>query len=136
MTFFNRNVSLTNTYHFNCFRVFTRRCRHWDPLNRNTGCLVALVTCVLHAEHRFVVVVPWVVQHNVSHVDVGERMSTSKTGRLIYVHKRTLGSRGWVKRLQPITTRQPCRVTLQPITTRQTRTVTRRYIVTRMLFLV
>ena len=96
MTFFNRNVSLTNTYHFNCFRVFTRRCRHWDPLNRNTGWLVALVTCVLHAENRFVVVVLWVVQHNVSHVDVGERMTTSKTGRLIYVHKRTLGSRGWV----------------------------------------
>ena len=136
MTFFNRNVSLTNTYHFNCFRVFTRRCRHWDPLNRNTGCLVALVTCVLHAENRFVVVVLWVVQHNVSHVDVGERMTTSKTGRPIYVHKRTLGSRGWVETLQPITTRQPCTVTLQPITTRQTRTVTRRYIVTRMLFLV
>ena len=107
MTFFNRNVSLTNTYHLNCFRVFTRRCRHWDPLNRNTCCLVALVTCVLHAVNRFVVVVLWVVQHYVSHVDVGERVTTSKTGRLIYVHKRTLGSRGWVETLQPITTRQP-----------------------------
>ena len=58
-----------------------------------TGCLVALVTCVLHADNRVVVAVPWVVQHNVSHVDVGERMTTSKNGRLRYVHKWTLGSR-------------------------------------------
>ena len=83
-------MRLTNTYHMNCFRIFTRRCRLWDPLSRMTGCLVALVTCVLHAENRFVAAVLWVVQHNVSYVDVGERMTTSKTGRVIYVHKTSL----------------------------------------------
>ena len=77
-------MPLTNTYHMNCFRIFTPRYRHWDPLNRMTGCLVARVTCDLHAETQIVVAVLWVVQHNVSHVDVGERMITSKTG-LIYV---------------------------------------------------
>ena len=102
----NRNMPLTNTYHMKCLRILTRRCRHWDPLNRMTGCLVALVTCVLHAENRFIVAVLWVVQHNVSHVDVGERMTTSKTGRLIYVHSWTLWSRGWVEALQTITNRQ------------------------------
>ena len=52
------------------------------------------MTCVLHADNRVVVAVLWVVQHSVSHVDVGVQMTTSKNGRHIYVYKWTLGSRG------------------------------------------
>ena len=84
----------------------TRRCTEsrWDSLDGMTGggCLVALVSCNLHADNRVVVAVLWVVQHNVSHVDVGERMTTSKTGRAIIVYKWTLGSRGWVEN-EPMT---------------------------------
>ena len=56
-----------------------RRCTEsrWDPFDRMTGCLVVLVNYVLHADRVVVAVVLSVVQHNVSHVDVGERMITS-----------------------------------------------------------
>ena len=71
----------------------TPRCTvsRWDSLDGMTGgCLVALVTCIFDADNRVVVAVLWVV----SHIDFGERMKTSKTDRLIYVHSWTLGSRG------------------------------------------
>ena len=50
----------------------TRRCTEsrWDSLDGMTGCLVALVTSVLHADNRIEVAVLWVVQHNISHIDV------------------------------------------------------------------
>ena len=82
--------------------VSIRRCTEsrWDPLDRMTGCLGVLVTYVLHADG---VVVAVVVQHNVSHVDVGERMTTSKNGRLMYVHRWSLESRGRAENIQPIT---------------------------------
>ena len=44
----------------------------------------SLVHYVLHAD-GVVVAVFWVIHHNISHIDVGERMTTSKNGRLIYV---------------------------------------------------
>ena len=50
-------------------------------------------TSVLHADNRVDVAVLRVVQHNVSHVNVGERLTTSKSGRLIYVHSWMIGSR-------------------------------------------
>ena len=54
----------------------------WEPLDRMSGCLVALVTYVLHADGVVVAVVLSVVQHNVSHVDIGEQMTNSKTAVL------------------------------------------------------
>ena len=48
----------------------------------------------MHVNDGFIVAaVLSVVQHNVSHADVGERMTTSKNMRVIYVHRRKLGSR-------------------------------------------
>ena len=68
----------------------TRRCTdsRWDPADRMTGCLVALVTCVLQSDDGVVVAVRWVVEHKVSHSNKVEcrRMNDSlKNGRLIYV---------------------------------------------------
>ena len=62
-----------------------RRCTgsRWESLSRMTDCLVVIVTYVLHADGVVVAVVLSVDQHNVSHVDVGEQMTTSKNGRLI-----------------------------------------------------
>ena len=65
----------------------SRRSRHWDPLNRMTDCLVPLGTYGLHVEAVVVAVMLSLVQHNVNHLDVGERMTISKKGRLIYVHR-------------------------------------------------
>ena len=64
-----------------------------------------------------------VVQHNVSHDNVGERMTTSKNGRVIYVHRWLLGSRERVEN-QPITIKcaenetitNECAENYQPIT--------------------
>jgi len=58
-----------------------------------TGCLVALFTCALHADVGVVVAAFRVVQHYISHVNVGERTTTSKNGCVVSVHRWTLGSR-------------------------------------------
>ena len=60
-------------------------------IDRVTGCLV-FVTSVLHADGD-VVAVLWVVRHNVSHIDVRERMTTSTNGGLTYVLRESLQSR-------------------------------------------
>ena len=46
----------------------------WEPLDRYTGCLVVLVTYVMHADGVVEPVVFSVVQH--SYVEVGERMTS------------------------------------------------------------
>ena len=82
-----------------------RRCTEprWDPLERKTGCLVVLVTYVLHADGVIVAVVLSVVQHNISRVDIRERMTTSKNGRQIHVLRWSFESRGRPTNYQPIT---------------------------------
>ena len=92
-----------------------RRCigSRWDPLDRMTGCLVVLVIYVLHADGVVVAVVLSVVQHNVSHVDVGERMTTPKIGRLISVHGWSFESRG---RAEKYTITNECIKNDQPFT--------------------
>ena len=68
---------------------------------------MALVTYVLRANDGVIVaVVPSVDQHNVSHVDVGERMTNSKNMRGIYVHRWKPGSRERVEN-EPITIECP-----------------------------
>ena len=69
---------------------------------------------VLHADGAVAAVVLSVDQHNVSHVDVGERMTTSINGRLIYVHRWSFESRGRAENYQPIT--NECANNYQPIT--------------------
>ena len=62
-----------------------RRCTgsRWDPLEQMTSCLVVIVTSVLHVDGVVAAVLLSVVQHNVSHVDVRERMTISKNDCLI-----------------------------------------------------
>ena len=76
-------------------KLSMRRCTvwRWEPLNWMTVCLVVLVTYALHADGVVVAVVVSVVELNGSHVDVGERMTTSKIRRVIYVPRWSLGSR-------------------------------------------
>ena len=59
--------------------LLTRRCTdsRWDPVDRMTGCLVALVTCVLHSDDGVVVAVRWVVEHKVSHSNKVEYRRTN-----------------------------------------------------------
>ena len=80
-----------------------RRQRSSDPLERMTGSLVVLVTYVLHADGVVVAVVLSVVQHNISRVDVRERMTTSINGRQIHVLMWSFESRGCAEKYQPIT---------------------------------
>ena len=54
----------------------------FQGIDRMTGCLVDLVTYVWHADGVVVAVMLSLVQHSVSHVHVGERMTISKNGRL------------------------------------------------------
>ena len=83
-------------------------------MSRMTGCLVALVTYVLHGNDAVVVAaVVSVVQQNVCHDNVGKRMTTSKNGRVIYVHRWTHGSRGRAEN-EPMTIK--CAENYQPIT--------------------
>ena len=64
------------------------------------GCFVVLIA-VLHADGVVVAVVLSVVQHNVSPVDDGERMTTSKND--ILDHRWSLEKRGLAENYQPIT---------------------------------
>ena len=103
-----------------------KRCRHrqsLDPLlhrtemgvalNRMTSCLVVLFTYVLRDDGVTVAVVVSVVQHNGSHVDVGQRMTTSKNSRVIDVYRWSFKSRGRAEN-QPFT--KECATNYQPIT--------------------
>ena len=106
--------------------VSIRRCtgKRWDPLDRMTGCLVSLVIYILHANDGVIVAaVLSVFQHNVSHDNFGERMTTSKIRRVIFVHRCTLGSRERAEN-EPITIKcaenepitNECAENYQPIT--------------------